>query len=61
MSGWQMTSENSEDLAPSEEEEADNLNPAFNEDVHMTSAQVADEPVDLTEPGKLERAEQGVP
>lgn len=56
-----MTSENSEDLAPSEEEEADNLSPAFNEDVHMTSAQVADEPVDLTEPGKLERAEQGVP
>lgn len=61
MSGWQMTSENSEDLAPSEEEEADNLSPAFNEDVHMTSAQVADEPVDLTEPGKLERTEQGVP
>lgn len=63
MSGWQVTSENSEDLARSEDEDGENRSNSFNddEDVRMSSAQAEDEPVDLTEPGKSERGELGPP
>jgi hypothetical protein len=59
ISGWQLTSENSEDLTRSEEE-AENLNSSFtDEENQMSSACVAQEPVDLTEAGKAERLELG--
>ncbi|XP_062617709.1 zinc finger and BTB domain-containing protein 42-like isoform X1 [Saccostrea cucullata] len=61
MSGWQLTSENSEDLTRSEEE-GEVLNSSFtDEEIQMSGSHGADEPVDLTETGKSERSDNGPP